>query len=155
VDERPSDLVDLGGGSLVERDVLNIVEAVYAYDPNLRVKFLERAASLADAPYAITEICNDGVERLVFYVWSLDQRVLERLYMADNSYHGILDRIDRNNSAVKNQMNRRFQEKLGQAGDITAHVLKSPKGRYTVRDGDKLIKFDDDNKPSWTVEDRS
>ena len=127
-------LVQLAAGVYVERDTLHIVERVLEYDPNLRVKYLDpdRGGELGDPPYKIFELCPDGHERLVFSVWILDERVLERLYAADTQKNNILLRLDGTNAAARQDATRRFQEQRDSALDIVHSVMKSPKTTYTV-----------------------
>lgn len=128
-------LIELAEGVYVDRDVLRVVDAIRSYDPNLRVKYLDpnSGAELVDAPYKIMELCPDGIERVIFSVWSLDNRVLDRLYSADTHKHDILAGIDVNNSKAKEDQKRRFRdEQLLPAHDVATHVLASPKTTYTV-----------------------
>ncbi len=124
-------LVELSQGVYVERDVLNIIEKIYAYDSNLRVKYLDGPGRFDQAPYAIFEMCPDGIERLVFSVWELDERVLERLFNSDTLKSDVLGNLDRNNNLIRNDRQRRFEEAKEESKDILLHMLKSPKGRYS------------------------
>ena len=146
-------LIEMGDGSLVESDVLRIVEKVREYDENLVVKFIPpHAASVTDAPYAIFERCRDGLERLVFSVWKLDDTILERLEAADTQRHNILVDMDGRNLKVKQAKQQRFKEELLGASDIMASMLRSPKGKYSfpVENSDgsrKVITVDDSGPP--------
>jgi hypothetical protein len=145
-------MVKLEDGSLCESDVLNVIQKINEYDPgHLKVQYLERAAATGDAPWRIIELCKDGEWRVLFYVWQMDERVLERLRAADCYTVDVMFSMDKHNASLRAVEGRRFQEKMGEAKDIVEHVLKSPKGRYTFRDGDKLVTIDDDNKPSWKI----
>ena len=145
-------MVKLDDSTLIERDVLNVIEKIYDYDPNLKVQYLEKAAAAGDAPYRIIERCSDGEWRVIFYAWTLDERILERIRLADCHAVDILSSVDSHNASLRQREGRRFKERMGEAADITTHILKSSKGRYTFKDGDKLVTIDDDPKPSWKVE---
>ena len=126
-------LVELAEGVLVEEDTLDVIRRIMEYDENLRVKYLRPDSSdITDAPYAIFEVCPDGIERLVFTVWELDQRVLERLYLADTQKHDIIARIEGANQRARADQQRRFRESMEEAADIAAHVIRSPKTEYTI-----------------------
>jgi hypothetical protein len=100
-------LIEMADGSYVEEDVLNVVEKVRAYDPNLRVKYVDPAlADPEDPPYKILELCPDGIERVVFGVWVLNELVLERLYAADNARRNVLFDVQGKNLLAKKQMER-------------------------------------------------
>ena len=128
-------LVELAAGVYVENDTLRIVQAIQEYDPNLRVKYLDpdRGGELGDPPYKIFELCPDGHERLVFGVWSLDDRVLERLWAADTQRHDIPARLAQHNAKVRQDSARRFrEEQLGEAHEMVVAVVRSPKDTYRI-----------------------
>jgi len=145
-------MVKLDDSTVVERDVLNVVQQIMEYDENLKVQYLERAAEVGDAPWRVIERCKDGEWRVLFYTWHMDQRVMERIRMADCHAVDILSSLDSHNVSLRQREGRRFQERMGEAQDIVEHIITSPKGRYTFKDGDKLVTVDDDPKPSWKVE---
>lgn len=139
-------LVEMGEGVLVEADVLRIVEKIRQYDDNLIVKYADpEKCDYRDAPYAIFELCPDGMERLVFSVWELDDRVIERLYAADTSRHNIQAQIDHTNAIARKAEYQRFQEKRLEEKDLVVTYLKSPKGRWKFKGkSGKLVTLDDD-----------
>jgi hypothetical protein len=145
-------LIEMSEGVYVEADVLRIVEKVQEYDPNLRIKYVNGNANVADSPYALFELCPDGIERKVFDIWVLDDRVLERLEAADNQRHNILVDLDGRNLLVKQARERRYKEKMMENHDIFASVLRSPKGTYSFPvenpDGTKKIVTVDDSGPA-------
>lgn len=145
--ELPGGLVQILEDAFIERDVLNIVEKIQAYDENLKVQYLnpDRASSPSDPPYQIVEKCKDGEWRLVFGCWTLDELVLERLYAADMQQQDLLAAIDKKNAAIKRDLNRRYRDSMDEAKDIVEHVIKSPKGRYTIPtfEGDGVVLIDD------------
>lgn len=138
-------LVELAEGVVVEQDALNIIQKIQDYDDSLIVKYLDPArADFRDAPYAIFEKCPDGMERLVFSVWELDDRVIERLYAADNCRHNVQAQIDHTNAIARKEEYQRFQEKRLEEQDILVSYLKSPKGRYSVPGKNGPVVLDDD-----------
>lgn len=60
----------------VDTDLYGICEEMKKIDPNLYVLVLDDGTKYG---FAIMEHCKDGVERLVFKVRELDQRVLKKL----------------------------------------------------------------------------
>lgn len=145
-------MVKLDESTIIEHDVLNVIQKVMEYDQNLKVQYLERAAVMGDAPWRIIERCKDGEWRVIFYTWQMDERVLDRIRMADCHSVDVLSAVDANNTSLRKLEGRRFAERMGEAADITEHILKSSKGRYTFKDGDKTVTIDDDPKPSWKVD---
>lgn len=138
-------LVDLGDGQLVEHDVLNIVEKIRNYDPNLQIKYVDpMRAEFGDAPYRITEKCPDGMERIVMEVWELDERILDRIMAADNSRNNVLLSIDNNNLLAKKTQERRYEEVRLEEQDLITSYLRSPKGRFSFKRKDgALVTIDD------------
>jgi hypothetical protein len=138
-------LIQLSDGMLIEEDTLKIVERIHEYDANLSVRYLNPAVrdSVGDAPYAIFERCTDGLDRLVFAVWQLDNTVLERIWQADSTKHDILKRMTDSNMKIDNNSRRKYQEEREEAHDITSHILNSPKGQYSIKNGDVKITVSD------------
>lgn len=136
-------LIDVGG-QLVERDVLHIAEKISEYDPNLYVQYLERPEKLDDPPFRVIEICKDGVRRVAFTAWTLDERLLERIHEADTARTNPSERLLDANARVREENQRRYQEKMLEAKDVTEHVIKSPKQSYTWKnpDTDEIVKFE-------------
>lgn len=128
-------LTDLGGGVLVEQDVLNVVEKLRAYDPNIVVTMLDpaRADSLSDTPYMIMEECPDGLRRPIMGVWALDDSVVERVIACDRHRFDVLRQLDANNMAARLQEQRRYDEEVSALSDMVQGVLKSPKDTYTAK----------------------
>jgi hypothetical protein len=117
----------------VEADVLAVTEKIQAYDPNLKVQFLNDAArGVSDPPYRIVEKCKDGVERIVFSVWTLDDTVLQRVFAADNQKFDVLGITDSVNARAKQREQQRYKDKLGEAREITTTVLRSNKDTFSV-----------------------
>lgn len=148
-------LIELAEGVYVESDVYNIVLKVKEYDPNLSVKVLARNADLTDAPYILVERCPDGIERKVFDIWELDDRVLDRLHNADRLKNDVLANIDKVNAARRRELKRRYEERILEANDIVKTALRSPKGSFSFKNeqGD-LVTLDDDPTRRTVVEPR-
>lgn len=126
-------LVQLAEGVLVEEDVLGIVDRIKHYDPNLIVQYCDPVkAEFSDAPYRIMEMCPDGFLRLVFEVWELDARVIDRIAAADSQRHNILADLDIGNQKVKEGEQRRYKDEVDALSEMVRDVLRSPKDTYTA-----------------------
>lgn len=141
-------LWELGNtGVIVEDDVLKIVDRIRKMDPNLDVQFLDPDihASLTDAPYQIIERCRDGIPRVVFTTWTLDERVIERLRLADTLRNDVLANVDAANLTARIASDRRWEEIRLEEADLVKHILQSPKGSYSWidRDGESHTVQDD------------
>lgn len=139
-------LIELSQGILVEEDLYNVVRKLQDYDPNIRIKYLnpEARAEISDAPYAIFELCPDGIERLIFTVFELDDRILQRLYAADTTRHNILTNISTANEVAAQLRKRRYTERQQEVVDIMKKAFLSPKGKYSFEIDGKHILLDDD-----------
>lgn len=127
-------LVELATGEWMEEGSYEIVRKIQEYDPNLRVQYLdpERASDLTDAPYRILELCPDGIPRVVFTVWELDERVIERLHRADSQRGNILQGLDGRNLLVEKARKRRYDDESDALKGLVADVLRSPKDTYSA-----------------------
>ena len=96
------------------------------------------------------------LERKVFDVWELDERVMERLYAADNQKANVLDALDNHNTKIRAANQRRFYERKNEDLDIIVSSLKSTKGRWTFKNRDnELVQLDDaTNGYSGVIDDR-
>jgi hypothetical protein len=126
--------VDFNHGGVVslEDDVLGVVRRVKAIDDRLHVFYNEQSGE-----FDIVEHCLDGVQRLVFSVGTLDQRVVNRLLLADHWKDGnpdhvigdeddILVRMDRENEELEAAWNEERMEKIRDAGERIAWALDLP-----------------------------
>lgn len=133
-------------GVQVELDVLRIAEAIHEYDPNLKVQFLNEAAKMGDPPFRVVERCRDGVDRVAFYAWELDGRLLERVMKADCARRDLDEIMTKQNRAAKDAKNRRYRESIEEANELAFSIMRSRKSRYSVKDprtGEILVFTDD------------
>lgn len=134
-------LVEIQPGVKVELDVLDIARRVEEYDENLYIQYVPPGlADIGDAPYRLVERGKDGKDHVVFYIWELDARVLERIYAADTQKHNILESMNKKNTAAKEEEQRRYQDKMDEAKDMLLHAMRTSKTEYTIRDGDRKFK---------------
>lgn len=127
-------LVQVSEGVYVEQDALRIAEKINEYDPKLRLKYCAHPDSLVDAPYILVEQCPDGIERIVFQIWELDDRVIERLYAADTQKFDINALLDGTNAKARKDQERRYQDLKDETTEITASIIKTPKDTYKFND---------------------
>lgn len=139
-------LIEVSDGVYVEKHVHSIVERVMEYDPNLRIKACHPGlANATDPPYKLVEVCRDGLERVVFPIWDLNESILERIYNADNMKNNVFVDMEGKNLIVRERENQRYKESIDEANDIVVHYLRNPKTRWTVKDTEtgNLITLDD------------
>lgn len=108
----------------VPGDMFRVVEEIRFRWPNLRVLFLnpERAGVL-DAPYKIVEMTQNG-PMFVMDVWELDQRVIERLHLANGANVDVDKLVQEHNAKVRAEEKRKAKEELEDSTDKLATAIK-------------------------------
>lgn len=147
-----SKILNLGNGFIqvdsfvVEKKVLDVIDRIRDYDPNLDVLYLnpDRVPELLDEPWVIVENCKDGQVRKVFGCYEMNDSVFERLVACDTARSDILTNIDVFNTKLRQESQRRYDEKRQEAGDKLAHLLAYPKTTYKLETSDgTLLTIDD------------
>jgi hypothetical protein len=131
------------GHLLVEEDALRIAQAVKDYDENLDIICLDPSmpgVKCTSAPFMVIQRVRDGTYQKVFECWELDMRVLERLWAADQHRNNQWQTLQQMELAAKEGMEKRYRERIIEAGELAFDILKSPRSSYTVlnKDGDEL-----------------
>ena len=82
-------------GMIVERDALMIAEAIRDYDENLVVLCVDpnHVSGISEEPFVIAERDDAGVLHPVLRAWTLDQSVLDRIWLADNKKFNTIDTL--------------------------------------------------------------
>jgi len=115
-----------------QSDVFRIVERIREIDSNLDVAYLDPdKASITDAPYMIFEWCRDGVPRVLFSVWEMDERVIDRIHAADTTKFDIQGAIEKANEKARKEQQEKSKDVMAEGGDIISHAFASPKTSYT------------------------
>lgn len=131
-------LVMLQEGVYVERDVLNVVQKIHDYDPNLKVKFLDpdKFGDVFESPYILVETLPDGSEQAVMSIWELNDSILELIVGMDlaRRHHAtdFLTEMDKVNAAAEKEQKRLQKEKDDAIQELVSDVLKSPKDTYSA-----------------------
>ena len=134
-------------GMIVERDALRIAEAIRDYDENLVVLCVDpsHVSGISEEPFVIAERDPGGVLRPVLRCWTLDDTVLERLYLADQQNFNGFDQLLRLEEQAKSETKSRYQEIREENADIVKHIA-GMRSKYSVKDSNtgELITFFDD-----------
>ena len=146
-----SDYINVDG-AMVEKDALGVAEALAAYDPNLYVFCLDPdVAGINDAPFIVSELCEDGQYRRIFECWELNKSVVDRVMMADSTKLDVLTEVDKINDRVRRNIKSRYEETMLENQDQAISVLKSPKSSYTVPNSQGGISKIHYNKPAERI----
>lgn len=139
-------------GNIVERDAYRIVERIHEYDENLSVIVLDpETANLSDAPFLVVELKPDGTYQRVIEAWQLDERILERLWAADQRKFDSLETLAKLEMKKKKDTEDRYREAIGDGLEMAVAALKSEKSTFSFenKEGDLItLKDDSPNKPS-------
>lgn len=129
-----SELVEIDG-NYVERDALKIAEKIKQYDPNLELLCVDPMSGpdINEAPFLVCERCEDGQLRRVFEAWQLDDRIIQRIYAADQRRFDTLEQIDRTNAEVDRVARRRYEEKREERKDLVAHIAAARTSDYSFK----------------------
>ena len=113
-------------------DVLGVVEQIKALDERLHIYFNEQSGE-----FDLVEHCLDGVERLVFSVEELDQRVIGRLFESDHWGSDLPDhrddfkpdsedfasQLEKIQDEAQAELENQTKDKLFDAGERLGHAL--------------------------------
>lgn len=140
--------VPMSDGSWVSTKVARTAEIIADYDPNLEIRWIPRdRRNPGDDAFQIVQHCSDGVARVVMSVPTeaeFDERVLQRLFLADNAKENVQARMEASNAAVKAMELKKQMEAADQAREVAAAVFSSPLNRY-VHDG---LRYDLPDRPT-------
>lgn len=149
-------------GNIVERDALRIAEKIREYDSDLELICLDPDSdhALSSAPFIVIKDRGNGVFDRVLEAWTLDDQIIERLYLADGQATDLLDRLAKMEYAKKKEQEDKWQETKWQSHELFAAAMQNPKSSFTfhnndgelvrVHDTDGIIK--DNNKKSFMIE---
>lgn len=133
-------------GQVVEKDALRVAEALKQYDPNLEVICRDPSQSeVNEAPFIICEYVG-GVFKRIFETWTLDDRVLDRIKMADSQKFDILTDLIKSNEVNYQRRQQRFRDILDEKKDLVSHVAAMKRNKYSFKDqqtGEKVTMFQD------------
>lgn len=139
------ELVALANGAIVERDVLGVVAEIERKWPGqFRVQYLDPDSSFGatEAPYQIVEHSQkDGRDYVVLQVWELTTETIHKLEAMDTNYVDVQGIIDRTNAKVRRDQLKVHQERMDDAHEKAAAVIKTNKDTYKLTDGDRKITF--------------
>jgi hypothetical protein len=140
--------VPMSDGSWVSTKVARTAEIIADYDPNLEVRWIPRdRRNPGDDAFQIVQHCPDGAARVVMSVATeaeFDERVLERLWAADNAREDVQARLEAHNAAIRAMELKKQVEAAEEARDVAASVFASPLNRY-VHNG---LRYDLPERPT-------
>jgi hypothetical protein len=146
-------------GMIVERDALSIAERLKEYDPNLEIMCLDSDMyyhEMSDAPFVICCRRPDGTLYKVFEAWELNERIIERVAMADSNRINVFDRVVSLEEAKRKEVQERYHEEHLENTDQFVHAMLSRKNTYTLKNAeDELVRIHSDKPPTHVSSEKS
>ena len=128
-------------GLIVERKASDIVQKIKEYDENLEVFFCDPdTAEFNDAPYVLCWRDQHGILKKVFEFWEMDDRIIERIYLADQNRFDAFARMEKIEAQLKKAQEDRYRETREESNQLFLDVLRSPKSSYSFenKEGDLI-----------------
>jgi hypothetical protein len=123
-------------GCLVDRDCLHIAEKIQDYDPDLQLIALDPDdlhASITSAPFMVIRHKGDGTYERVLEAWELDDRVIERLWLADGTRNNQLDQLVSLEQAKKAKEDYDNSQKMWQNHELFAAAMSNKKSEFSYK----------------------
>lgn len=136
-------------GCLVDRDCLHIAEKIQDYDPNLQLIALDPDdlhASFTSAPFMVIRHKGDGTYERVLEAWELDDRILERLWLADGTKNNQLDQLVSLEAVKKKEQDDANKEKMWQNHELFAGAMRNPKSSFSYKNEEGTLVTIKDNE---------
>ncbi len=127
-------------GQLVSADIERVVLAIKDYEPELEVKWIPPQQRTPEEPaFAIIHNAPGNKPYVLFYVQTeeeFDMRVLQRIIYNDQRKTGTqqYSELEAIEAAQKLLQKQEWLDRMEEANDIAAHILKTPLNTYKVND---------------------
>jgi hypothetical protein len=134
-------------GQFVNADVHRVVQAITDYEPELEVKWIPPGQRGENEPaFSIWHNAPGNKPYILFYVQDeseFDMRQLQRIIYNDQRATGAqsYSELEALETAQKLVQEQEWLDKMEEASDIAAHILKTPLNTYKVNDN-LVIKSD-------------
>lgn len=128
-------------GSWINEKTARIAELIQEYDHRLELRWIPPDRRQPGEPeFAIIEKNDDGREYVAFLIQDesfVDERLLGRIYAADNKDKSVGAEAEAHNRAVRAVVQKERQDEMDAAKDLALSMLKSP--YHTYRHNGKKI----------------
>lgn len=128
-------------GSFISEKTARIAELIKGYDHHLELRWIPPNRRQHGEPeFAIIEINDDGREYVAFLIQDesyVDERLLGRIYAADNKDKSVGAEAEAHNRAVRALIDKEKQEEMDMTKDLALSMLKS--GLHTYRHNGRKI----------------
>jgi hypothetical protein len=131
------------GNCLVEADALRVAQAIHDYDENLEVICLDPdlpGVKVTSAPFMVVQRMPNGTYQKVLEAWELDDRMIERVYAADQHHTNTFQTLEQMEKAAREGAEKRYRESMDEANELALGVIASRYSSYSFKnkEGDKV-----------------
>jgi hypothetical protein len=121
-------------GSFISEKTARIAELIKDYDHRLELRWIPPNRRQPGEPeFAIIEKNDNGQEYVAFLIENedyVDERLLGRIYAADNKDKSVGAEAEAHNKAIRDLIKKEQQEKDAMAADLALSMIKSPFHTY-------------------------
>lgn len=135
-------------GQIVEVDALNIVERIKMYDEKLDVMCLDPLqAGFNEAPFILVWENNQGHLEKVFEFYELDERILERIYNADQQRFDAFARTVKMEEYIQKQQESRYREQSEEAKEKMLAAIVNKTSTFSIQNAQGDLVHIHENAP--------
>lgn len=118
-------------GTFVSETHARIAEILQDYDSTIHLAWIPPADRVAnDPPFAVIKTEENGRRYVICYSDTCDERLLARVWSMDSSKHDIGATLNASRAAYEALQLKKEQERLDEANEMAAAILKSPLHTY-------------------------
>jgi hypothetical protein len=121
-------------GSWVNEKTARIAELIQQYDHRLELRWIRPDQRVPGEPeFAVIEKSDDGREYVAFLIQNedfVDERLLGRIYAADNKDKNVGDEAEAHNRAVRAVVEQEKRDEDAAVKDLALSMLKSQLHTY-------------------------
>jgi hypothetical protein len=128
-------IVDPVTGHWLSQDHLRIAEIIHDYNPQLELVWIppeDRKELDTEYPFAVRCNPDDGKSYIMMQLkeHEVDHRVLERIFLNDNTKNDVLARLEAEEAAIYAIKLKKQMEEAEERREFLASIFKSPKSVY-------------------------
>lgn len=116
-------------GSWINEKTARVAELISEYDPRLELRWVRPDQRRPGEPeFAIIEKAANGAEYVAFLIQDetfVDERLLGRIYAADNKVQNVGNEAEAHNRAVRAMQKKEAQDKLAEEHDLAISMMRS------------------------------
>lgn len=128
-------------GEWISAKCAHVAELIKQYDHRLELRWIPRdKRQPGDSEFAVIEMAEDGREYVAFLIQDesfVDERLLGRIYAADNKDKNVGYEAEMHNKAVRDLQQKQAMDELAEQHDLAVSMMRSQ--LHTYRHNGKKI----------------